>query len=69
MSYSRFGEDSDVYVLFNVNGFFECCMCEKCDTAEEMLNHLQGHIDKGDKVPDHTINRLNEEINKQQEKE
>lgn len=57
MSYARFSEESDVYVYASVAGGVECCGCSMGDcfvaeSTDEMVEHLQQHIEKGDMVPD-----------------
>lgn len=65
VSYARFGQDgSDVYVYMSVRGHLECCgciratsgdVCPRADSTEEMVTHLQQHIEHGDTVPDYVI--------------
>lgn len=68
MSYVRFGSDgSDVYVFDHVAGHIECCYCSllprdngergffECNTSEEMIAHLNEHIQAGHCVPDWVI--------------
>lgn len=72
MSYARFAADSDVYVFFNCDGYYECCACRIAwdehklspwvETAEEMLAHMAEHIEKGHKVPDYCTERLRRDI-------
>ena len=60
MSYCRFGE-GDVYVFMNVAGWLECCACSlaktedsvffKAKSTQQMVDHLEKHIDDGDQVP------------------
>jgi hypothetical protein len=60
MSYCRFGE-GDVYVFMNVAGWLECCACSlaktedsvvfKAKSTQQMVDHLEKHIDDGDRVP------------------
>lgn len=66
MSLVRFGEDgSNVYVYYSTSGI-ECCGCslERYYTAadeEEMIAHLNRHIESGDCVPDEVFKALQEE--------
>lgn len=62
MSYARFGERSDVYVILHTSRSL-VCYCEPfyASSTEEMLEHLQGHIDRGDTVPDRTISGLRDD--------
>jgi hypothetical protein len=64
MSFARFGPDSDVYVYYHVGGFYDCCGCRFMPsqflTKAEIIAHLQIHIGQGDKVPDDTIEQINE---------
>jgi hypothetical protein len=69
MSYARFGRNSDVYVLND----YECMGCKldkthdigrfRCNTAEEMINHLKEHKRAGYDVPVSTFTRLYAETN------
>ncbi|MEE9581201.1 MAG: hypothetical protein V3V74_07795 [Nitrosomonadaceae bacterium] len=69
MSYARSSENgSDVYVFSNGEELF-CSKCDLVDTYDfstsswpAMIEHLKEHVEKGDVVPDHTFERLNEEI-------
>lgn len=54
--------DSIVYVYADVSGGITCCTCTlldgdsfNCDTAAEMVNHLQLHRQRGDPFPDWVI--------------
>jgi len=64
MAFARFGDDSNVYVYYHVGGFFDCCGCwmpgSQFKTKEEIIAHLQKHIEAGDKVPDYTIEEIEE---------
>jgi hypothetical protein len=77
MSYCRKGDDSDVYVLRfgypkDLYVCINCCRKTKIFLAgpkdaraygpEEMLKHLEYHIENGDKVPNTAIQRLKNEI-------
>jgi len=68
MSYTRFGDDSDVYVFWNGN-FMVCCACSLLGNIESafltptgMLGHLMEHIDAGDKVPVDVIPAIENDI-------
>ena len=77
MAYCRFSTDSDVYLYPNVGGYYECCACSLNDakavaikTLYEVMQHLNEHVAKGDKVPKSAFERLAEELKefiKQQE--
>lgn len=66
MSYCRWGEDSDVYVI----GEGDCLCCCACGigisvrfkTRTQMIEHLEQHRKDGDKVPQYAIERLFDEI-------
>ena len=68
MSYCRRGGDSDVYLIKDAGGKWICYCGEGEEwgvyfgSEEEVLEHLRGHISRGDKVPDHAISRLEREI-------
>lgn len=73
MSYCRMSGDSDVYVIASttlqpIGGKARqiwVCYCEAesyvADTRKQMLNHLEYHKRKGDRVPDYAIERLKKE--------
>lgn len=74
MSYARFGFGSDVYIYEHYMGFIECCGCWitepdeweqvgffKANTAREILDHIDHHIEQGHKVPERCIQRIKEE--------
>lgn len=67
MSYARFGsQDSDVYVFLCVSGHLECCGCSLSDTwayrsTDAMIAHLREHQRRGDVVPEHTFDGLEED--------
>ena len=73
MSYCRFSDGSDVYMLPTVRGI-ECCSCHLSPDGkgwyrsillknpEEALKHLREHIYAGHKVPKYATDRLKEEI-------
>lgn len=59
MAFVRFGEDgSDVYVIENTAGYYECCGCkvfhgsEMFDSMQALISHLRQHEGVGHKVPD-----------------
>lgn len=58
MAYARFGwEGSDVYIFLSVYGKLDCCACSiesgyQANSTDEMLAHLNQHIEAGDTVPD-----------------
>lgn len=59
MSYCRLTR-ADVYVYDDVRGFLNCCGCSlgddfHADTAQQMIAHLQQHVDVGHHVPDDVI--------------
>ena len=71
MSYCRFGEDSDVYMLANLFCGVTCCSCRLNPmeggfwnasqgflSPQEALEHLQEHKAAGHLVPQYAIERL-----------
>lgn len=57
MSYSRFGDRSDVYVFLDVSGTLTCCGCQlegrrSFDSTVQMVDHLAEHRAAGHRVPD-----------------
>ena len=65
MSYCRLGYDSDVYVYESKRGL-ECCGCKMLGdyhtrSYDEMISHLEKHIEAGHAVPSHVIPWLKEE--------
>ncbi len=69
MSYCRFGEDSDLYIIGLGEGKYNCCGCylmniqiekHKDDimTKKEILNHIALHEEWGDKIPDYAKKRI-----------
>ena len=66
MSYCRFSEDSDVYVIASGYGGFQIYLkgggAEGFATRQETLNYLSELQKKGLKIPDYALNRLQEEI-------
>jgi len=71
VSYCRFGDDSDVYLMRTGSGWW-CCGCALADTPKQLevslktrqqvLDHLDKHILRGSKVPQHAVDRLHREI-------
>ena len=77
MSFARKSFDSDVYVFRDFNDTYQCCICNLAEivhaptgptwkdpapmTKDEILAHLQLHIERGDKVPDYCIEGLKED--------
>jgi len=61
MSYARWSETSDVYVYAHYMGHVECCGCLLDDSnrafgsAEEVVAHMQEHVEAGHKVPPHLL--------------
>ena len=68
MSYCRFSQTSEVYVYENPRGGITCCFCSlstesvDLDTPYEMAVHLTEHRWAGDKVPQHVMDQLFDEI-------
>lgn len=65
MAYVRLGQHSDVYVYAGGSKGFVCHWCRvaeggttETETAREMIEHLQVHIERGDRVPAHAIAEL-----------
>jgi hypothetical protein len=63
MSYAKFGEESDVYVIKSTNEGREVlvCFCTPqftCVSEQGMLDHLNKHVKDGDNVPGEAIRRL-----------
>lgn len=71
MSYARFGDDSDVYVIptesafDKVNPRHECMACRLLEgktfvsySEEEAIEHLRQHVIAGHKVPEYAFERL-----------
>lgn len=68
MAFARMGVGgSDVYVYYDVGGFYSCCFCTifedgfTCQNALTMIHHLEIHRRGGDCVPDHTFEDLEKE--------
>lgn len=62
MSYARFSAHSDVYVYADARGFITCCRCKLepvtlFKTADEVVAHLELHVDAGHRVPTYLMNR------------
>lgn len=70
MSYARWTEDSNVY-CFEIQGGWECHCCG-LNNGESITfimlvalrNHLIEHREKGDKVPQYAIDRIDDELQK-----
>lgn len=74
MSYARFGEEgSDVYVfLTDVRGEekYQCCACfllqdsssVYTDSAQDMIDHLEYHVEQGHTVPARAFEELQEDL-------
>lgn len=74
MSYCRFSRDSDVYVIRNTSGMWECVACHRTPdvhvqfaTKQEIHGHLLEHLFDNDKVPEEALDRLNEEIREERD--
>ena len=77
MSYCRVGEDSDVYVISTRNPVLQCFCGPRGEdgnytqpfpaftTRSGMAAHLRWHLREGDRVPEHTFERLEREIAEQ----
>ena len=66
MSYCRWGDDSDLYIFGDGDGW-ACCNCSIAvdayfGTLAELKAHVQLHIDAGHKVPDYVMDRINCEL-------
>jgi len=46
MSYCRFGDDSDVYLYYHVDNFFECCSCRLLGFEKRFLPDFEMHKSK-----------------------
>jgi hypothetical protein len=70
MSYCRWGDSSDVYVIHHVDGFLDCCGCHLTDgigfsttSVAEMEEHLRTHMAQGDAVPfERVMTRLRQDF-------
>jgi len=67
MSYCRTGNDSDIYMTGNNDGYYECHGCSlegnaRLPTAAAAVQHLFDHMKAGHKVPQRAIHRLLDEI-------
>jgi hypothetical protein len=56
MSFARFSATSDVYVFAHVDDYVNCCGCalegdSQLHSPEEVVEHLQKHVEAGHKVP------------------
>lgn len=69
MSYARMGHDSDVYVIMCINGELQCISCPdlgkgeiwSCNEFNNMIKHLEKHVEDGFRVPDDALRRLKED--------
>lgn len=69
MSFARWSEDSDVYVILHTGGYLACYWCDEAPraacwaaaTTAEMIAHLERHRVRGDLVPEHTFEQLRAE--------
>jgi len=73
MAYTRCGNDSDIYVYRNLADVWVCIPCtnppSKFHTEDrvftdlyDLRDHLLVHRYSGDKVPDHTFERIEKEM-------
>ena len=76
MSYCRWGEESDVYVIDTGRGYLECMACAIDSTPTDIegtaanqfilrsdaIKHLRLHLAWGHKVPPHALERLEGEL-------
>jgi len=58
MAIARFGENSDVFVVYADGGQIECSACRlngrgtyRTNDRNAMVEHLEDHVDAGHKVP------------------
>lgn len=52
MSYARWSDTSDVYVMLNCSGYLECVGCQVwAPTRAELWAHLDWHRAEGHQVP------------------
>ena len=68
MSYARWGDDSDVYVI---NG--DTCFCGPkpfhSKTLRGLRRHLEAHVRRGDKVPARAFARIDRELTRAHDSE
>ncbi len=72
MAYCRIGEDSDVYLYEDCEGFISCCGCGlpafppivKIYRRSEALAHLNLHVEAGEKVPERAFRLMREDLEK-----
>lgn len=73
MAYSRFGTNSDIYLVHSAQYGLECLNCKlthhksnlntkSLKTKHGAIKHLLAHRSHGHKVPERAILRLSEEI-------
>lgn len=56
MAYARWCEDSQVYVYADASfGGLTCCGCVNGRTVDQMVTHLEDHIQAGHRVPANLI--------------
>jgi hypothetical protein len=61
--YCRVGNDSDVTAFFHRMGHLVCETCDEHFQSKGGLKlHLQGHLDRGDRVPQSGITKLQSEM-------
>jgi hypothetical protein len=70
MAYARFGRESDIYVFQAVEGMI-CQRCKLNDYGDTllrsrslMLEHMNAHLQAGDKVPDYAFEELRADLAK-----
>lgn len=66
MSIVRWSKDSDLYIFEHVNGHIECCGCcledknVQTTSIDEMVGHVEKHLEAGHLVPEWVIPALRE---------
>ena len=72
MSYCRKDQFSDVYAYPHVDGYFVCCHCSMVhggnvhfDYRQKLLDHLFDHLKNNDKVPFAAVQRVYNEIQRE----
>lgn len=59
MAYSRWSENSQVYVYADASfGGLTCCACVTGYTVDQMVEHLEWHKREGHKVPGDLISSI-----------
>ena len=63
MAYARWSGNSDVHFSEAFDGTFKCLGCT-CGIRgrREAIKHLQGHRDRGDRVPQYAFDQLRKEL-------